>query len=79
MNVTTKTRTDAELEEYDYRDELEITVNGKVEFCVWEGEPEDRILGRDFNDCYKITDLMKMAYEAGMKGEGLTINGAVAF
>ena len=49
--------------------ELEIKVNGKSEFCVSSGEPEDANLNRDFNDCYKITNLMKVAWEAGKAGE----------
>ena len=28
-----------------------------------------RNLNRDFNDCYKITNLMKVAWEAGKAGE----------
>lgn len=53
----------------DYRSGLEIKVNDKEIFSVSDGEPEDSNLNRDFNDCYKIPELMKMAYEAGKAGE----------
>ncbi len=39
----------------------------------WDGEPEDANINRDFNDVYSITDLMKMAYDAGKNGEDFTV------
>lgn len=75
MKIAIKTRTVEELEAFDFRDQLEIIVNDKIEFCFCEGEPEDRTLSRDFNDCYNIPKLMKMAFNAGERGEGLIING----
>ncbi len=56
----------------EYEDEcnkIEIFVNGKKMFYVIDGEPEDRLLCRDFSDCYEITTLMQLAYNAGKNGE----------
>ena len=69
MEVKMRTRDESELEDYDYRDEMTIEVDGKEVFQVSDGEPEDSNLSRDFSACYGIVDLMKMAFEAGVKGE----------
>ncbi|OYT14790.1 MAG: hypothetical protein B7C24_16525, partial [Bacteroidetes bacterium 4572_77] len=55
-------------ENEDLQVSLTITVNGIVVFHVAEGQPEDANLGRDFEDCYKIVELMEMANEAGLRG-----------
>lgn len=59
--------------EYDCRCSLEIEVDGKMVFLVCDGEPEDSNLQRDFSDCYKVIDLMLMAYNAGKNGEEFTL------
>ena len=51
------------------RNTLEIEIDGDSIFCVYDGEPEDATLSRDFNDCWDIPKLMKKAYEAGKRGE----------
>ena len=58
---------------YDYQSEYAILVDGKEEFRVGDGEPEDNTLGRNFNDVYKVVDLIKMAYQAGLSREELLI------
>lgn len=35
--------------------------------------PEDANLGRDLSFVYKLADALKLAYEAGVKGEGFEI------
>ncbi len=47
---------------------LEIMVNGESGFSVYDGEPEDNNLGRNFSDCFQIKNLLKIAYEAGKSG-----------
>ncbi len=69
MKLTIKTPSDALVEERDYRSFLQIDVDGEKAFSVYDGEPEDANLSRDFNDAWKVADLMKQAYEAGKKGE----------
>jgi hypothetical protein len=71
MKVTIESRKEELFEEYDYRDYLKIKFDGKVVFNVRDGEPEDSNLGRDFNDCWKISELLKLAYDAGKRGEPL--------
>ena len=57
----------------DFRERLTILVDDKKVFGVYDGEPEDNTLARNFNDCYNVVDLMKKAYEAGACGEELII------
>ena len=57
----------------DCRNSLEIQVDGKTKFNVHDGEPEDNTLCRNFNDCYSVADLMKLAHEAGARGETFEI------
>lgn len=57
----------------DYRHSLTIEIDGKQKFYASDGEPEDATLMRDFNDCYVIVDLMKLAYEAGKCGEEFVV------
>ena len=73
MKVIQMSLTDEEIEERDYRDYLTISIDGKKSFSVSDGEPEDATLARDFNDCWGIVDLMKKAYDAGVKGEAFSI------
>ena len=61
------------VENRDYRSALKIEVNNKNTFEVYDGEPEDNSLGRNFSACWDIEKLMKMAYEAGESGEEYTV------
>lgn len=54
---------------YDYRFGLTIKIDGEKVFSVYDGEPEDNSLERNFSDCHNIEDMMKRAYEAGKAGE----------
>jgi len=62
------------IQNFDYRNFLQINVDGKKIVRFLDGEPEDANLSRDFNGCYKIVDLMELAYEAGRKGENFIYN-----
>lgn len=60
----------------DFREAIRITLETEttsksVEFM--EGEPEDAYLSRDYSDCYEIEEMLKKAYEAGHRGEELSI------
>lgn len=49
-----------------------IRDNGDVStVSIGEGESEDMYLFRDLSGAYSISDLVKMAYEAGKAGEEL--------
>ena len=54
----------------DVWDQLEITVNDEIllNFGSYDS-PEDNHLHRNFSDCYRITELMRLAWEAGKNGE----------
>lgn len=69
MKVEYITRTEEEIINCDYREAVCIKINDKKVFEVGDGEPEDATLGRDFNDVYKIPELLEKAYEAGKNGE----------
>lgn len=60
-------------QEDDYQGSLDIFIDGKKEFSVHDGEPEDNNLYRNFNDCLSIVSLLKRAYDAGKNGEELII------
>lgn len=57
------------IDELDYTGMMEIYIDGRREFTVYDGEPEDNNLSRNFNDCWSIPELMRKAYEAGRNGE----------
>jgi len=53
---------------------LEITINDATKFSVHNSEfPEDNTLSENFSDCYDIPEILRMAWEAGKKGESFTI------
>lgn len=54
---------------WDNRGGITIRVDGKNMFSIWEGEPEDMTMGRDLNDANSVPELMRLAYEAGKRGE----------
>jgi len=74
MNIKQISFTDNGRERRDYSDMYAIEIDGKNEFHAMDGEPEDNSLGRNFNDIYKIIDLMKLAYEAGKNGEDFNVS-----
>lgn len=50
-------------------DSIEVQINGKCEYSIWEDEPEDMTFGRSLNDAFKVPELMKLAYLAGKSGQ----------
>ena len=50
---------------------LYISIDGTKVLNFCDGEPEDNNLGRNFNDCYIIPDILKKVHEAGLRGEPL--------
>jgi hypothetical protein len=62
--------------EYCGKGSITITVEnaaGKRESVdISAGEPEDAVFFRDLNGAYSIADAIKLAYEAGKRGEDLT-------
>jgi hypothetical protein len=57
----------------DWRQIYTVSIDGKEVVDCSDGEPEDNTLYRNFNDVLKIPDLMKLAFEAGKRGEELEI------
>jgi hypothetical protein len=73
MKIKERTLTEAASEDNDYRDAIEI-FDGETEiFSAHDGECEDNTLGRNFSDCWNVVGLMKAAYDAGVAGEGFTV------
>lgn len=71
MKIEVLSLTDEAIGERDYCDIMQILINGKSVFAVWDGEPEDNNLARNFNGCYQVGELLKQAFEAGKNGEEL--------
>ena len=65
--------TDEAINRRDYRDSMEIHIDGERVFSVFDGEPEDANLARDFNDCWTIPSLLEMAHKAGIAGKELSV------
>ena len=65
--------TEEAIKERDYCDAIKIEIDGKAVFSVYDGEPEDNTLNRNFNDCRKINNLMQKAYDAGKAGHSFEI------
>jgi hypothetical protein len=69
-----KIKTVFSVSEYDdYRSNFTVIVDGKEVLDCGDGEPEDNTLYRNFSDILGVAELMKMAYEAGKRGEELEI------
>ena len=75
MKVEFISRSEEEVENYNYRNAVKILVDGKSKAKFYDGEPEDANLMRDFSDVFSIPSLMEMAYEAGKNGEEFEIEG----
>lgn len=73
MKITVKTLSEEAVADYDYRNYLSVSVDGKEEVSFFDGEPEDSNLSRDFSGCYSIPELMRKAYMAGVRGDGFEI------
>ncbi len=72
MKVEIYTLTEEEIERRDYCNALKIKINGSDEFEVYDGY-DDNSLSGNFNDCFKIEKLMKLAYQAGKNSEEYTV------
>lgn len=73
MKVNVITRSEEAYIECDYRQAIEITVDGNCVFSAYDGEPEDNNLSRNFSDCFSIQDMLKMAFDAGSRGESFEL------
>lgn len=64
-------------EDYLHDDSIEFRIirHGKYDVVAAfrDGEPEENCLAINFNDVYKIEELIKAAYEAGRAGEPFDI------
>lgn len=75
MRIIAKTRSEGNISNSDGRDHLCIVCDDGEEtilFEVSDGEPEDSNLNRDFNDCYKVVELLKQAYEWGYDNQDIS-------
>lgn len=71
MKFEILTLTEKAQEKRDYSNEIMIKVDGEDKFHVYDGEIEDNNLLRNFSDCFKIDELMQLAYEAGRENKEL--------
>lgn len=77
MKVTVRTRSEDEIEQYDYRLALEIQLENnlgeKKKIRFHDGKPEDNCLSRNFSNAFSIPDLLEMAFFAGKNNEEFTV------
>lgn len=73
MKVKILTLTDEASAARDYGQMLVVEVNGNPEIEVYDGEPEDNSLSRNFNGCYGIGKLLEKAYRAGFNKEPFSL------
>lgn len=55
--------------EKEFSDAVTIKFDGEKVFYVCDEETEDCTLGKDFNDCYRILNMLKKVYEVSKSGE----------
>ena len=77
MKITFIGLTEKAIEERDYCNIYVIEIDGKEVFNVYDGEPEDNNMSRNFNDVYKLQSVLEAVYEAGKRGEDLEIENVV--
>lgn len=73
MQVTVLSFSNKLLKQENYRNGYAIKTDKNVNLKFIEGEPEDASISRDYNDVFKITDLIEVAYQAGMNKEKIEI------
>jgi len=73
MKITVLTRSDEQLDEYDYREAFAMQVDDEKVFSVHDGEPEDNSLSRNFSSVYSIPSLLEKAFFAGQNDELFSI------
>jgi hypothetical protein len=63
-------------DEYGGKGSLTVTVEddagNRKTVDIYAGEPEDAVFFRDLNGAYGIAAAIKLAYEAGKRGEEMT-------
>ncbi|GMK47611.1 hypothetical protein PghCCS26_47410 [Paenibacillus glycanilyticus] len=63
-------------DEYCGKGSLTVTVEDdagkKVSATICAGEPEDAVFFRDLDGAFSIADAVRLAYEAGKRGEEMT-------
>lgn len=73
MKITIETYSEKAIEERDYCGKFVLKIDGKTLINVYDGEPEDSNLGRNFSDVFYIPELIQRVYDAGKSGEVLEI------
>lgn len=82
MKVKVYSLSEKARQETNGRNTMCIEIDGKNVFYASDGEPEDNNLARNFEDCFKISEIIQLAFEEGVedckadefcKGEGLEI------
>ena len=57
----------------EYERRIDIRIDGKEVFSVWDGEPEDNTTHRNFNDVMKIPELLLQVHNNAKAGGTLEI------
>lgn len=67
-------RSPEEIEECDGRSAIQIRVDNRIVFKVYDGDSEDANLSRDFSDCHSVYKLMKSSYDLGKEGKEVSFS-----
>jgi hypothetical protein len=62
-----------EIDEEEWKESIEILIDGSLVASFYDGELEDNCISRNFSDVHNIEDLMRRAYEAGKNGEDFIV------
>jgi len=73
MKITVIASSEKYEEEHDYKGFFVVKIDGETKARFYDGEPEDANMGRDFSDVFTIPDLMRLAYDAGKRGDNFIV------
>ncbi len=74
MKITIETFSEKGFEENDYQGKFVLKIDGERFMSLFDGEPEDSNLGRNFSDIFYIPELIQRVYDAGKSGEPLELD-----
>lgn len=56
-------------ENKDNAEFVQIKFDGRQQFYVFDGEPEDNKLDKNFAQCFMIKNMLEKVYDAGLRSE----------
>ncbi len=69
MKVEVSSLPNRELRDYDDKDVVEVRVDDSLIWQVYDDDPKLANLNHSFKDCRRVDALMRLAFDAGKRGE----------